>query len=522
MAISKVDFFGKTLVDLTSDTVDAQTLKAGYTAHGADGELVEGVLGKKLTFRPGSTLRLNVELADADGNPYTMAAGEVLKLHMWHGADTIDAESETTEVSVEVPADAPTRPWHWTLVLKQSAMNIMVALGDARCFDEGDISFEIVGVVDGSRKVSSSAGFSVFAYSSNITTLGDYWFESLLPRTIQALNATSLGVYVITQCSELRSLELPATTTIDNNSLAYCDMVEHLELPALESAGNAFAYSCKRLKCIELPALKSLGYTCFAFGSSLRVVALPGDELCNVAARPLYSCPFFTSARDNIGRIYVNDALVDDYKSATNWSAFADYIYPISEWDGSIPESKWDTDFAMWGGEATSKAESILDGTLRGHVGSESITNLRWGALGMCTAITSVDFPNVTKASGYTFYECRNLKTANMPSLKTMESYGFQGCASLTRLDFPCLIRIQAGMFYGCQSLNTLILRRSDDICYLNSPMQAFDDTPIARGTGYIYVPAALIDTYKTATNWSVFADQFRAIEDYPEICDPE
>ena len=37
MAISKVDFFGKTLVDLTSDTVDAQTLKAGYTAHGADG-----------------------------------------------------------------------------------------------------------------------------------------------------------------------------------------------------------------------------------------------------------------------------------------------------------------------------------------------------------------------------------------------------------------------------------------------------------------------------------------------------
>ena len=350
MAISKVDFFGKTLVDLTSDTVGAQSLKAGYTAHGADGELVEGVLGKKLTFRPGSTLRLNVELVDADGNPYTMAAGEVLKLHMWHGADTIDAESETTEVSVEVPADAPTRPWHWTLVLKQSAMNIMAALGDARCFDEGDISFEIVGVVDGSRKVSSSGGFSIFAYSSKITTLSDYWFESLLPRTIQALNATSFGAYTITQCSELRSLELPAMTTIGNSSLTYCDMVEHLELPALESAGNMFAYSCKRLKCIELPALKSLGHTCFAFGSSLRVVALPGDELCNVAAKPLYLCPFFTSARDNIGRIYVNDALVDDYKSATNWSAFADYIYPISEWDGSIPESKWDTDFAMWGG----------------------------------------------------------------------------------------------------------------------------------------------------------------------------
>lgn len=36
---------------------------------------------------------------------------------------------------------------------------------------------------------------------------------------------------------------------------------------------------------------------------------------------------------------------------------------------------------------------------------------------------------------------------------------------------------------------------------------------------GYIYVPAALIDEYKTATNWATFADQFRAIEDYPDIC---
>jgi hypothetical protein len=35
---------------------------------------------------------------------------------------------------------------------------------------------------------------------------------------------------------------------------------------------------------------------------------------------------------------------------------------------------------------------------------------------------------------------------------------------------------------------------------------------------GYIYVPKALIEDYKVATNWSTFADQFRAIEDYPEM----
>lgn len=37
-------------------------------------------------------------------------------------------------------------------------------------------------------------------------------------------------------------------------------------------------------------------------------------------------------------------------------------------------------------------------------------------------------------------------------------------------------------------------------------------------GAGYIYVPSALLDGFKQATNWSVFSSQFRAIEDYPDI----
>lgn len=42
MAISKVDFGGNTLIDLTNDTVNAQNLMVGATAHGANGELVQG------------------------------------------------------------------------------------------------------------------------------------------------------------------------------------------------------------------------------------------------------------------------------------------------------------------------------------------------------------------------------------------------------------------------------------------------------------------------------------------------
>ena len=42
--------------------------------------------------------------------------------------------------------------------------------------------------------------------------------------------------------------------------------------------------------------------------------------------------------------------------------------------------------------------------------------------------------------------------------------------------------------------------------------------TKISSDSGYIYVPAALVDSYKAAANWQNYADQIRAIEDYPEI----
>ena len=42
MAVSKVNYGSTTLIDLTADTVTADKLLAGYTAHGADGEAITG------------------------------------------------------------------------------------------------------------------------------------------------------------------------------------------------------------------------------------------------------------------------------------------------------------------------------------------------------------------------------------------------------------------------------------------------------------------------------------------------
>ena len=93
----------------------------------------------------------------------------------------------------------------------------------------------------------------------------------------------------------------------------------------------------------------------------------------------------------------------------------------------------------------------------------------------------------------------------------------FNSCSALTTADFQTATSIGNYAFQSCSALTTLILRSGTMATLGNT--RAFFSTPISSGTGYIYVPAALVDSYKAASNWSTYANQIRAIEDYPEIC---
>lgn len=68
MGISKVNFGGDTLIDLTNDSVDAASLLKGKTAHNAAGEQVVGTLDVKGTFYVTLT-KGNGNSATADKTP---------------------------------------------------------------------------------------------------------------------------------------------------------------------------------------------------------------------------------------------------------------------------------------------------------------------------------------------------------------------------------------------------------------------------------------------------------------------
>ena len=118
----------------------------------------------------------------------------------------------------------------------------------------------------------------------------------------------------------------------------------------------------------------------------------------------------------------------------------------------------------------------------------------------------------ITNIGTYAFYEQYSLTTVNLPVCTTIYSYAFMGCTSLIAVNLPSCTSIGEGAFSGCTSLIGVILS-GPTVCTLETNF-VFDNTPIASGTGYIYVPANLVDTYKAATNWSAYASQIVAISE--------
>lgn len=131
-----------------------------------------------------------------------------------------------------------------------------------------------------------------------------------------------------------------------------------------------------------------------------------------------------------------------------------------------------------------------------------------------CTALTDIYFPKVTGINGYGFYGCTALENVDFPSLRSVGNYAFRKCSALKAIDLQQTYNINVYAFYECTNLEAIVLRKTDEICTLSN-VNALQMTKIADGTGYIYIPAALVDSYKAGTGWATYAAQIRALEDY-------
>ena len=171
-----------------------------------------------------------------------------------------------------------------------------------------------------------------------------------------------------------------------------------------------------------------------------------------------------------------------------------------------------------------------------------NVTSVGNNAFQYCNKITALDAPNLTTLGQYAFSGNNTYKMAfksiNLPKCKAIPNATLTYCPYVTELVLPeCtsvgnssltswanlqyvdLPKCTSIVNYGLRNngkLETLILR-SEKMCTLSS--SALNSTKIWNGTGYVYMPRALIASYQTATNWKTIysknANAFRALEDY-------
>lgn len=149
-----------------------------------------------------------------------------------------------------------------------------------------------------------------------------------------------------------------------------------------------------------------------------------------------------------------------------------------------------------------------------GYFYTGTVTN---NAFNGCTALERVDLAGIVTPGSFMFKGCSSLKTVTLTNATKIQNQQFYLCTSLEKVDFPAVTSIDIHAFYGCSALKTLILRSESVVTA--SATNMLMATPIESGTGHIYVPSALVASYKTASYWSTYSAQFRAIEDYPDIC---
>lgn len=120
-----------------------------------------------------------------------------------------------------------------------------------------------------------------------------------------------------------------------------------------------------------------------------------------------------------------------------------------------------------------------------------------------CSALTTVHLgTGVTTIGGSAFEGCTSLSgSVNLPSVTEISESAFNGCKKITSVHIGSgCTRIDYRAFKGCSGLTSVTVDSTDCYC---AP-QAFDNTNNCP----IYVPASVVETYKTTYAFRTYADR--------------
>lgn len=303
-----------------------------------------------------------------------------------------------------------------------------------------------------------TTGFDLYAV--NIPSGGIFEGSS-----IQSISAPLMkddvyfGPSTFKDCTSLASVDLPLFDGGTENMFYGCTALTEIELPALSAIkGDYMMYRCTSLQKMTMPEVTAIsGSYAFNGCTALKEVSLP--KLTEITGSSAFNaCSTMTS---------ISLPLVTEIGNSCFYGCSKMTSYDLP------------------------KLEST---------GSNAFYNN--------SSLTSVSFPKLETVGNSCFNYCRYLVTVNLPSAKTMGSSVFTNDSRLKTVTlggdisaFPSLC------FSRCSNLVALVLPGLTSV-----PTKASNTfnyaTKINNGTGIIYVPDSLVDSFKADSSWSSYTIQ--------------
>ena len=146
--------------------------------------------------------------------------------------------------------------------------------------------------------------------------------------------------------------------------------------------------------------------------------------------------------------------------------------------------------------------------------------------------VETVDLPNCLYVGSKAFYYCFNLTTVNLPACTTLYQLAFRNCGNLSYISLPNVVRLSSYClgycsalqtislpncsyvsqmaFYSCNNLQTIYIGTARSVVATMTNRNALSYCSALQS---IYVPASLVDAYKSASNWSYYSSKIVGFE---------
>ena len=298
---------------------------------------------------------------------------------------------------------------------------------------------------------------------ANVSSLGSYCFASTgltsLPSGINRADI-SLSDHVFAS-TPLTSVNVSNWTVIPNGTFNESKSLESATLGSSLTAIQQYAfYNCTSFDTVTLPAsLNEMGSYCFH-----------------------------------------NTALSDIPAGLHDCASFGDHIF------SSTPM----TSVTMPDGMTTVPAYMFASCASLTTVDLNDVTTLGNFAFSGCSLLNSVTAPEVVTVGEDAFYRNYALVSIELPSVVTVKSNAFTECSHLETVDFGSHVTsIGQDCINNITTMQTIYIRNGAAICTLNSRLNNYPAHPVPL----IYVPEALLDSYKGAAGWSNYKEYFRGLD---------